>query len=163
MNQNYAKNIKIKRSTAENWSYNLVPWPHLMIPLSTLTGGHCSFAKKRAVTVLLDGWCSAVCSSSRSHRTQVQHPVIYKPVLPSGVLGCSLSPTTHDSYPHYYFGEIFVSENLQICIAIICLRLTALVPYIIKREILHQARKVLFKAQSLLIFSTLFAMWLPTG
>lgn len=38
-----------------------------------------------------------------------------------------------------------------------------LVPYIIKKEILHQAQKVLFKAQSLLIFSMLFAMWLPTG
>lgn len=42
--------------------------------------------------------------------------------------------------------------------AIICLYLTVLIPYIIKREILHQAWKVLFKAESLLIFSILFAM-----
>lgn len=142
MNLNDAKNIKMKRSTVDNWSYDLLPWHKLPLPmihLSILTGGRCSFAKKRPVTVLLNESCLAVCRSSRSHCIQVECPVIYKPVLLSGILSFFLAPTTHHFHTTTILKKYFYSENLQIFIAIICFHLTVLVPYIIKREILHQA------------------------
>lgn len=145
----------------------LIPW----FPPHTDTG-HCCFDKKKVVIALVNDWQLAVCSSFRYHCIQVQHLVIYKPVLPSSTdgspsiknwLGCFLSPTTHNFYPTTILKKCFYSENLEILTAIICLHLTVLLPYIIKREISHQVQKVLFKAQCLLIFSMLFDMWLPTG
>lgn len=142
MNLNDAKNIKIERSAVDNWRYDLLPrhkLPLPMIPLSILTGGHCCFAKKGPVTVLLNESCLAVCRSCRSHCIQVQCPVIYKPVLLSSILSFFSAPTTHHFHSTTILKKYFYSKNLQIFIAIICFHLTMLVSYIIKREILHQA------------------------
>lgn len=93
------KTLKLQDPLQTTGSYNVFPWyksPHLMLPLSTVTGGHCRVTEKRAA--LFDEWCLEVCSFSRSHHTLAQHPVVYKPALPSGILSCFLPPTTHHFY-----------------------------------------------------------------
>lgn len=124
----------------------MLPWhklPHPMIPLSPLTEDH-SFFSKRELSLLSsmgDVWQSAAPPGPTTFKCSTQSFI-------SQSFHWVYSVVSYLPPPTMIMKIYFYSENLHFFMEIICLHLTVVGPDIIKREILHQAQKVLFKAQS---------------
>lgn len=121
------------------------PWhklPHPMIPLSTLTEDHSFFAIRdlSLPSSVGDVWQSAAPPGPTLSNCSTQ-ALISQSLCWVYLVVSYLPPPTMILKINLY------SKITYFFIAIICFQLTVLVPDI-KREILHQAQKVLFKAQS---------------